>query len=292
MREPLAADLTPATEAVLLDGLRAMTPATKLQHTQALQEAALVWLRAGIRRRQPDGTPHTWREAEVQLRLGTSRVTPFLEVAMTHDPPPTFLSVTLQVLDALDALAIPYMLVGSLASIIHGEYRTTNDTDLVVVCTASHAQPLVDRLAGDFLIRLPDVLDGLAQTGQFSATHLATMFRIDFFVRASTPFAAMEFQRRQAVVIQDDPARTAWVATVEDTILSKLRWYQLGGGVSDRQWRDVQAMLRVNADTLDHTYLQQWAATLQLTTILDAALRGERPSIDDSADDSQQTRMF
>ncbi|NJO82205.1 MAG: hypothetical protein HC828_04950 [Blastochloris sp.] len=79
---------------------------------------------------------------------------------------------------------------------------------------------------------------------------------------------------------------------MEDTILSKLRWYQLGGGVSDRQWRDVQAMLRVHADDLDHTYLQQWAATLQLTTVLDAALRGERPSTDDSADDPQQTRMW
>ena len=114
------------------------------------------------------------------------------------------------------------------------------------------------------------------------------MFRIDFFVRDSTPFAKMEFQRRQPIVIRENPPCTAWVATAEDTILSKLRWYQLGG-VSDRQWRDIQTVIRVNEDILDYTYLQQWGVDLQLPHLLDAALRGERPR---PTDDSSQPDSY
>ncbi|MEM8529501.1 MAG: hypothetical protein AAGF95_01580 [Chloroflexota bacterium] len=291
MREPLAAHMTITDENVLIAGLRAMSPMVKLQHMVSLQQAALTWLRAGIRRRQPEGDICSWRRAEAILRLGKAQAQLYMEATISEDAvSDTYLSAIIQVIETLDVLSIPYMLVGSLASTIHGEYRTTNDTDLVVLCTAHYAQPLVERLESSFLIRLPDVLDALTQTRQFSATHLSTMFRIDFFVRDSTPFAKMEFQRRQPVVIRENPPCTAWVATVEDTILSKLRWYQLDSGVSDRQWRDIQTMVRVNEDMLDYTYLQQWGADLQVTDPLDAALRGERPRPTDN--DPQQTRMF
>lgn len=35
-----------------------------------------------------------------------------------------------------------------------------------------------------------------------------------------------------------------FVATAEDTILSKLAWYRLGGEVSDRQWNDILGILK------------------------------------------------
>jgi hypothetical protein len=44
--------------------------------------------------------------------------------------------------------------------------------------------------------------------------------------------------------------------------LNKLLWYELGDRVSDQQWRDAQAILRVQADALDHAYLRHWAAEL------------------------------
>jgi hypothetical protein len=45
-------------------------------------------------------------------------------------------------------------------------------------------------------------------------------------------------------------------------ILAKLEWYDLGNRVSDQQWRDLLAMLKVQGTQLDTAYLHRWAAML------------------------------
>ena len=42
-----------------------------------------------------------------------------------------------------------------------------------------------------------------------------------------------------------DPDHFLYVYTPEDILLQKLRWYRLGGEVSDRQWRDVLGIVGV-----------------------------------------------
>ncbi len=59
--------------------------------------------------------------------------------------------------------------------------------------------------------------------------------------------------------------------TPEDTVLRKLLWYREGGGVSDRQWRDVVEVLRVSGRSMDHAYLSGWAERLGATTFLEKA---------------------
>ncbi len=62
-------------------------------------------------------------------------------------------------------------------------------------------------------------------------------------------------------------------ALQEDTILSKLEWYRLGGEVSDRQWRDVLGVLKTRAGELDLDYLRNWANELNVGDLLDRALQ-------------------
>ena len=59
------------------------------------------------------------------------------------------------------------------------------------------------------------------------------------------------------------------LASAEDTILAKLDWYRKGGEVSDRQWRDVAGIVRVQGDRLDWEYLQRQAISLGVADLLE-----------------------
>ena len=64
-----------------------------------------------------------------------------------------------------------------------------------------------------------------------------------------------------------------YVHTPEDIPLQKLRWYRLGGDVSDRQWRDILSIVRVQGARLDRDYLTDGAARLDVQELLTRALQ-------------------
>ena len=51
------------------------------------------------------------------------------------------------------------------------------------------------------------------------------------------------------------------------------RGYELGGRVSERQWKDVVGVLLVQRDALDNAYLDEWAQALGLDQLLAVARR-------------------
>jgi len=79
-------------------------------------------------------------------------------------------------------------------------------------------------------------------------------------------------RRRVLQATGPDGQTTLYVASPEDTILAKLRWYCDGGAVSDRQWNDVLGVLKVQGTALDRAYLDEWARELGLTDLLRRAI--------------------
>ena len=171
------------------------------------------------------------------------------------------------IVHALDAAGIPHMIAGSLASTLHGEPRSTRDIDMVVDLTPEQLASFVDSLDRERFY-VGDAFGALERRDQFNVIDVTTGWKVDLIVRKERPFSQAEFDRRQPAVIL---GVTTAVASVEDTILAKLEWAQAGD--SDRQRRDVTAMISVQRATLDMGYLRHWAEALDVTAELDAAIR-------------------
>jgi hypothetical protein len=185
---------------------------------------------------------------------------------------PEPIAVTLQVIEVLDALGVPYLIGGSFASSVYGTYRSTADVDLVADLKFEHVKPLVKALREQFYIDDEVVRDAIRHRRSFSAIHLTTMFKVDVFIPQRRPYSQMQLERRVKQVVWPEPECSAYLASAEDNILAKLEWYRMGGEVSDRQWRDILGVLNAQGDRLDVSYLREWAVTLNVMDLLDKAL--------------------
>lgn len=194
---------------------------------------------------------------------------------------PTTLQVMLQVIAVLDALGVPYLVGGSLASSLYGIPRSTNDIDLVVDLAPSHVAPLIAALEPDFLVDEESINEAIQLRRSFNLIHMTTLDKLDLFVTGDHVWRRQELSRRQPERVAADPAvPPVYFASPEDTVLSKLDWYRRGGAISDRQWGDVQAVLTIQAGRLDRAYLHEWANRLGILDLLERALAeaGQAPA--------------
>ncbi len=185
---------------------------------------------------------------------------------------PEPIAVTLLVAHSFETLNIPYLVGGSVASTIYGVVRTTQDADMVAELRSEHVTPLVQMLGPAFYIDAEAITEAIHRRSSFNLIHLETMFKVDIFVSKQRPFDRSQFDRRIAQMIATDPEQTAFIASPEDTLLSKLEWYRLGGEVSERQWRDVLGVIKVQGDRLNLAYLRRWAIELNVADLLEKAL--------------------
>jgi hypothetical protein len=180
----------------------------------------------------------------------------------------------IRVLQTLDLLEIHYMVGGSGASSVHGAWRVTGDIDFVASVRSEHIEPLVDELRRDFYIDAGQIRAAIDQGRAFNIVHLPSSYKFDIFPLTSDPYQQVQFGRRrfeQSKVFGTEPVEFA-VASAEDVILSKLRWYRLGGESSEQQWNDVLGVIAVQRDRLDLAYLHEWARYLNVNDLLDQAL--------------------
>jgi len=182
------------------------------------------------------------------------------------------LSVLSQVANILDEQGIRYVLVGSFASSIHGMYRSTADIDIVADIKPEQILSLFGALQKNFYVDEQVMRHAVAQRGSFNAIHFDSVFKVDFFIPKPDGLGMSELERRQLRKLSPDQDETVYVATAEDTILAKLRWYRAGHETSSNQWNDVMGILGTSIRTLDFDYLRGWADKLQVTDLLEKAV--------------------
>ena len=169
----------------------------------------------------------------------------------------------------LEALDIPYLVGGSVASVALSEPRSTNDVDIVVDLREENVVDFLIALEDDFYAEEEMIRDAISLKSSFNLILLRTMIKVDVFVCEANAWTESEFSRKHQLDlgITGEPV-LAWLPSAEDVILQKLAWYRLGGEVSERQWRDVQGVLKVQAENLDYDYLEKWAIFRNVSDLL------------------------
>ncbi|HJN72842.1 MAG TPA: DUF6036 family nucleotidyltransferase [Myxococcota bacterium] len=168
-----------------------------------------------------------------------------------------------RVVEELDRARLAYMVVGSVASSVHGRSRTTLDVDLVIEADADALERLLGELREeDWYFDAETARRALRERRQFNLIDQKTMWKVDLIVQKPSSYAATAFRRR---VVVRTAGLEVWVQSAEDSVLSKLLWSRRSP--SERQQRDIAGVLE--ASELDWEYLEVWAEELGVAEMLD-----------------------
>ena len=156
-----------------------------------------------------------------------------------------------QIVDALNAVAVPYMLVGSLSSMFYGIPRSTVDADFVVQLEDKPLRTVLEKLPTSF--RLNPQMEFETATGTIKNVLRIddTDFLIELFRLSSDPHDQARFERRIKV---DYFGRDVWLPTAEDVIVMKARWMR------NKDHDDIRDVISVQGKTLDWNYIDHWAS--------------------------------
>jgi hypothetical protein len=176
---------------------------------------------------------------------------------VTDDPYATLRAI----IERFEQGGVPYMIVGSIAALVHGRSRATQDFDVVAELDASRLRAFLGSLPAErFYVSEESAFDALHRETLFNVIDLETGWKVDVVPRKRRDFSRTEFGRRREHSLEG--VRVV-VASLEDTLIAKLEWSKLAGG-SARQLEDAAELLRLAGQSLDRAYVERWVTELGL----------------------------
>ena len=173
----------------------------------------------------------------------------------------------------LEPANIPYYITGGVAALAYGDPRTTRDLDLVIAIEPSEITVLVTALEAAGFYCPPLAVEAVrsGRETMLSVTHSELLLNADLMMNGNSDFDRSKLSRRQLVSISLDENERFWLISPEDLILAKLQWGTRSQ--SEKQWRDVLGVMKVQGDHLDRSFLIQWATAIGLEGDLSRALQ-------------------
>jgi hypothetical protein len=144
----------------------------------------------------------------------------------------------------LNELGLPWMAVGSIASIAYGERRTTLDVDVVAMVGKQNAARFLSVFPEtDFYCPPAEVIEiesARSEQGHFNLIHHHSIYKADIYIATGSEFERWAFRNRRPLVAGKTPV---WLAPPEYVIVHKLEFFREGG--SEKHLRDIRGMLAV-----------------------------------------------
>lgn len=172
-----------------------------------------------------------------------------------------FLTFTLP----LEGAGLAYMVGGSVASMVYGEPRLTNDIDIVLDLPRDRIRELAGWFPPDTFYSPPEEVLAIesrrALRGHFNLVHLETGYKADVYLCGADPLSRWGMADRRRIDLPE--GRAIWIAPPEYVILLKLQYYREGG--SEKHKLDIRGMLEVSGELLDREALGVWIERLGLS---------------------------
>jgi hypothetical protein len=167
------------------------------------------------------------------------------------------------VVDALNGLDVPYMVVGSFSSNYYGIPPSTQDADFVIELGTRSIGELANRLGVRFRLD-PQAFETVTLTRKHELEVVGSSFKIELFHLSDDAHDQERFRRRQQA---SSGGRAVTMPTAEDVIITKLRW--ITGGKRNKDWEDVRDVVAVQGERIDWEYVNSWCERHGTRVILD-----------------------
>jgi len=149
----------------------------------------------------------------------------------------------------LEHLQFRYVISGSVAAMLYGEPRVTNDINFVVFLRLAEISRLPEAyLPPDFYVPPQSVIAAEVtreEKGQFNIIHPASGLKADFYITHRDALDSWAFRNARQYAFEKMIVR---LAPAEYVIIRKLEFYREGG--SDKHLRDIRAMLAVSGEIM------------------------------------------
>lgn len=182
------------------------------------------------------------------------------------------------VIDVLERLEIPYMVVGGFAAILYGQPRLTIDVDVLVDMEPEHVGPFVAAFPiPDYYVSEEAIRDSLRRRYLFNVIEPTTGAKVDLIPLPRDRFTREAFHRRQRVTY-DREGHAATFMAPEDVVVAKLRAYD--ETESDRHLRDAQSVVLIQWGELDVDLMRRSARAAGVGEALEGLLTAARRELD------------
>lgn len=265
---PQAEDTSIETDVFEFSLLRQRSNSDRFHLMQACNRSARLLSLSGLKHRFPCLSGQAFAQRVARLWLQENYPEGFIPGGNEGMWIQDSLGLAAQLHLIFEQLQLPYYITGGVAASTFGDPRMTRDLDVVIAIARENVEQLAIALeeAGFYVPGIEDVKAGRSKT--LGITHTETIARADLVIAGNEEWDQIKFERRRSVQIQGQGS--LYFASPEDIVLNKLRWGQ--ESQSEKQWRDVLGVLKVQGDTLDIDYLHRWADQVGLADALNQAL--------------------